>query len=87
MVCFNKKEGFGEEPTKSDQLKIRILTFRQMQGAKKAPFCEKRGFEKHLGFLETRSALISAHAAHIGSRVCMSFFLFRLVSYYTFCSE
>ena len=50
MVCFNKKEGLGEEPTKSDQLKIRILTFRQMQGAKKAPFCEKRGFGEFWAF-------------------------------------
>lgn len=54
MVCFNKKEGPGEELTKSDQLKIRILTFQQMRGAKKAPFCVKRGFEKLLGFLQTR---------------------------------
>lgn len=51
MVCFNKKEGLGEEPTKSDQLKIRILTFRQMQGAKKAPFCEKRGFVEFWAFV------------------------------------
>lgn len=27
MVCFNNKEGLGEERAKSDQLKIRILTF------------------------------------------------------------